>query len=590
MFKVIGAEIKKMVSKPGIYILAAFLAVILVLGVFIYKPEVKTSTDVSTSFTEGFRLTGDRSYEDLIKNKNDANIAKTLAVVNSYSQTHTEEGNLVFNEKLDNYIEARGQLSGAVTYMGNTEADQKSATDKFMQTITDINNFLRQDIGSDTNPATGLQSFAIFTSDANRKKFSEYYGKIYEAYNSIEDSGEVNKYKAFYENYENNFLSAFDDTLNKYYFPVLPSETIADYTTLLTDKGDTKYGTLTKHLNEIDTAIRKLFVNSDSLSYSADGSKVDQFIQLVNEYQNTANSYIYMVKYELMSNAFKSLSTKNQHILTDLTNETEFSANTNLIKYQYMFDHNKVEEDFSSPLAVGTTIGAKISAYDYAYFILRLFSIVILAYAIMSACHTIAGEIKEGSMRYFAIRPISRGNILFGKLLSIIIMTILMLLFSTIIALVVGGGVYGFGVNNILTIFNGKTAMVIQPLGMLCLYLLSFIVQIVIYSSIALMLSTLIKSDLLSITIMLLIYILNLLLPVFAGGLNSWLMFYPFSHISFFALFGSSLFANSSDLLSRLLAENVYAGTSLVTISIVSLVLIIVPLVISKLAFKNKEL
>ena len=36
MFKVISAEIKKILSKPSIYILAIILAAILVLGVFIF--------------------------------------------------------------------------------------------------------------------------------------------------------------------------------------------------------------------------------------------------------------------------------------------------------------------------------------------------------------------------------------------------------------------------------------------------------------------------------------------------------------------------------------------------------------------------
>ena len=46
MFKVVSAEIKKMVSKPGIYILAILLAVILILGVFIYRPTIYEDTAI----------------------------------------------------------------------------------------------------------------------------------------------------------------------------------------------------------------------------------------------------------------------------------------------------------------------------------------------------------------------------------------------------------------------------------------------------------------------------------------------------------------------------------------------------------------
>ncbi|MCQ2556215.1 MAG: hypothetical protein MJ149_02675, partial [Clostridia bacterium] len=47
MSKIISAEIKKQVSRPGIFILAVLLAVILVLGVLIYKPTETTSNSAN---------------------------------------------------------------------------------------------------------------------------------------------------------------------------------------------------------------------------------------------------------------------------------------------------------------------------------------------------------------------------------------------------------------------------------------------------------------------------------------------------------------------------------------------------------------
>ena len=47
MFKIISAEFKKILSKPGIYILSLLLAVILVLGVFIYNPQVQESNKIT---------------------------------------------------------------------------------------------------------------------------------------------------------------------------------------------------------------------------------------------------------------------------------------------------------------------------------------------------------------------------------------------------------------------------------------------------------------------------------------------------------------------------------------------------------------
>ena len=175
-----------------------------------------------------------------------------------------------------------------------------------------------------------------------------------------------------------------------------------------------------------------------------------------------------------------------------------------------MFEKDKSESDFSKPLTIGIASNDETNGYDYAHFVLKVFSFVIIVYSIMSSCHTIAGEIKEGSMRYLAIRPVSRTKLLFGKWLAIISMSVILLIFSSIIALCVGGAVYGFTSKTILTIFNGTTAVTFHPIGMIAISLLSVICEIMIYSLIALLLSCLFRSDLMSMTVLLVIYLLNM--------------------------------------------------------------------------------
>jgi ABC-2 type transport system permease protein len=98
----------------------------------------------------------------------------------------------------------------------------------------------------------------------------------------------------------------------------------------------------------------------------------------------------------------------------------------------------------------------------------------------MLACHTIAGEIKDGSIRYMAIRPVSRTELYFGKLLAIVILTSILIVFSGVVSLIVGGIIYGFNTFNILTIFNGSTAIVIHPIIMMLIFLFSLIIESVI--------------------------------------------------------------------------------------------------------------
>ena len=388
--------------------------------------------------------------------------------------------------------------------------------------------------------------------------------------------------------YEDRFKDSFINSINNFKYPTLSDEFIEDYTA---NVEGTKYFTINARMQEIIADIYELrdLAQSNSDTNQSISSK-DEMLRLINLYVNTADTFINLVNYELLSNAFSAVDTNDQLDLMYLANQSQYNSNSLLIRYTYLFENNKTENDFAHPLTIGVTSNHETNAYDYAYFILRLFSFIIIVYAVMTACHSIAGEIKEGSMRYLAIRPVGRIKLFFGKLLAILLMSIIMILFSAIVALCVGGAVYGFESLKILTIFNGSTAMTMHPIVMLLVYLLSMFLELAVYASIAMLLSCLFKSDLFAVTIMLVLYLINTLLPVFAGGINSWLAYYPFSHISLYSLFGSSNYALSDNFLNILLGAKVYAGTNIgLTIS-VTLLFIIIANVLGSILFKKKEL
>ena len=102
--------------------------------------------------------------------------------------------------------------------------------------------------------------------------------------------------------------------------------------------------------------------------------------------------------------------------------------------------------------------------------------------------------------------------------------------------------------------------------------------------------STLFKSDLFSVTLLLVIYVINIILPIFVQGANTWLAFYPFSHISLYSLFGSSVYAVSTNFYNLLLGAKVYTVTNIVLTLIITLSLIVLLNFLAKKHFKHKEL
>lgn len=582
MFKIVSAEIKKIVSKPGIYILSILLAIILILGVFIYKPTVYESTQFELSGNTFLEKYSDFTHSDNAGKKAESltKLENSIQAINNYTITTTTTYSQ--EEYIDSLVEKVNEL-----YLNY----QSCITDNSYQDYIDstrvklVNAFKELNTAIETaliNSQNG--SYSLLTTTNNYENYRSIYKNVIEwAEITVEKANLREHISLFEDKYKESFYSC----INNFKYPTLSDEFVNSYTSK--DKG-TKLSILNERLDHIWEEIE---LNHDLATANVNNENValaDKMDELANLYVNTIDTYVNLVKYELICNAFSILSTKEQLNTLHLSEYSNYNSKSLLERYDYLFDHNKSENEFSRPLTIGIASNDKINGYDYAYFVLKIFSFVIILYAIMSACHSIAGEIKDGTMRYLAIRPVTRTQMLIGKWFSIVFMSTILILFSAIISVCVGGAVYGFAGNAILTIFNGSVAITLHPIGMICVYLISMLLELIVYSALAMLISTLIKSDLLGMTLMMMLYLLNILLPMFVQGSNTWLAFYPFSHLSLYALFGSSVYAVSGNFFNLIFGAKVYAGThAALTISLIILITLIVGAIAIKV-FKKKEL
>ncbi len=577
MYKVFKAEIKKMVSKPGIYVLAILLAVILVLGVFIYKPSVTPATN-QIDFANKSALDNYTYFMGGIKTKADDSITLAIRNIDNYEindKSYKEYINIqvsAFDDAFKNYL--------AYAYMAESDKNETTKVNRrnaVTTALTSLYDTINHGLELIKNGA-----YPILTSTDNQKTLDSVYLSALTLLKT--DTNEIaNICDEFNKKYKEPLFNAIDNLI----YTKLADNLIRTYTT---KEEKTKYSTLTSRLNKKMEEIDKFYNFCKEADHSIKSENISKMANLCQEYVDICDAYSTLIHLELLSNAFSFVNTKEQLNLLGLKNESEYNSNTKLILYSYLFDNDKTTADYANPLTIGITSNHSINTYDYTYFILRLFSFIIIAYAVMTSCHSIAGEIKEGSMRYFAIRPVSRNNVFMGKLFAIMFMSTIMTLFAGIISLCVGAAFYGVSSLNILTIFNSSIAIVIHPIGMILIYILSLLLEILVYVSIAMLLATLLKSDLFAVTIVLVIYLVNTLLPMFAGGINSWLSFYPFSHISLYALFGSSIYAPANDFFNVILGAKVFAGTNIVLTVCIIVLIVLVLNVISTQIFKKKEL
>ena len=585
MFKIISAEFKKILSKPGIYVLSVLLAIILVLGVFIYNPVVKETNKINfsqTNFLDKYSyFIGDDETNKTTGIKVDADTQIALAIqnINNYSiQSQNGKINQKQNialllsdidEKFKEYLDC--SIDGLDSTIVKTRTD-------LVKSFENLNNAI---VTANINAANG--SYTIVMTENTYQDYTKQYKEILSwAKTNVNKNDLANHCNVYKTDLKDEFLSVIE----KFKYPTLTEDFIADYTT---NSAGTKLNTLYTRLDSIMEEINTNFALAQS-----DASKNIQLSNKMNElaqkYVDTCTTYTDLINYELITNALNILSTTEQMNAMYLAEYSSYNYKSLLVRTEFLFEENKSERSYAHPLTIGVTSNDDINAYDYAYFVLRLFSFVIIAFAIMSACYTIAGEIKDGSMRYLAIRPVSRTKILFGKFASILILSAILSIFSAIIAICVGGAVYGFTSLKILTIFNGNVAITIHPILMIIIYVVSMLLELTVYTSIALLLSCILKSDLLSVTIMLAIYLINSLLPVCVQGVNSWLTFYPFSHINLYSLFGSSLYAVSGNFLNTLLGAKIYITTNIIlTLIIIPLIIIVASFVANKI-FNTKEL
>lgn len=568
MGKIIGFELKKLVSRIGIYILALLLAGLLVASAYMYNPEhpVVTPTGLAgetiTEMYENFELVK-KSNEDLVENIS---------------------------------LEAEGYVASSPKY--NQYNNKETLMNKLL--VFDDLCLIYAETTTATRPdyptllASIKQALADLTSEifnnalAYEKEDADYYvlttNKNYSQLKSLLNSVPVYSTTFDGQTYINKFRNSIFDCVNSLIYPNLSS--VAQKYAV----DGAYYNLVTSRMDEIAYKIEQEYEKVASDSSLNDNSIIKRDMNnLYAKYNNCAMVFEKAFKTSICVNALNSVSSKSDRANLYVYNDIDLYEQEELeAKYIYYLENNASETSFANSLSVTHTSNAKTNAYDFTFFVMSLFTVAIILFAVYLASHTIAGEISNNSMRFTAIRPVTRGSIFFGKYFAIIIMSTILLLFSTITSLCVGGIIYGFDSLKILMVINGNNIFVSHPLLMIALFTLSNLLTIILYTSIAMLFSSILRSELLAMLISIILYVGNLVLPLFFGA-TSWLRFYPFANINLFAYFGSSKHVSDS-VLSKVFNSVVYQGMN-IWITIIYLVGITsLLLAIAKVIFKKRQL
>ena len=577
MFKIIGFELKKIVSRPGIYILAVLLAVLLCVSAFIYNPKEKeidyqtldgaTVIEVATDFNLVHKPMLDTSVNVLLTD---------AKAINNKSASDYEQEILT---KLNNFLNTCTTYSDIANSAGTTESSNNSnlqaihnnigtgSLDVLYSTIksylgnTDNSYFkiaiLNEDFANMDTEITSLKS--KITATINSKDYLSFANEL--TYLSKNVKNLVNT--IHYPDYS-NVIEKFIESGNYYSVTIERQSVVLNKMSELTNNAK----------NDPDFNTNKI--------------KVNEFNDLFNEYRILSNIYETLFKTTTNIALMESFDVDDVNKIRYLDNHNYYSQKELNTRYTYYIENDTNENLYASALSFDFTSNPKANGYDYTYFAMSIFSMVLIVFAVMLASHSIAGETKEGTMRFVAIRPVSRTSVILGKFVAIALITFIMMVFSGMVSFIVGGFVFGINSYNILSIINSSTVLVIHPMLSIVIYLASIYLQLLVYVSIAMMLTSFIKSDLFTFVITILIYIANMMLPIFFGT-TSWLKFNPFTSLNLYAFAGGGTIV-SDTMLGKMFTPAVYMGGSIGLSLVFILSFIVIFNTIAVFRFKKREL
>ncbi len=573
MGKVIRFELKKLVSRIGIYILVLMLAGLLVAGVFMYEPTERKDTTVSlvgetvvemyTGFDEDFKS----GYQYAVQG-----VAADAETYVSTSPNYMEYNKDTISElffKFDEYCLLYNEATATPSEYAALLLGIRSSFDELRTAVESAMEY--------SNNQTG---YYVLSTTANLTKLKIVFEKI--AYNFAEDK--IISHKLAGDNYYNDYRNTLYSCLNNLVYPNL-NDVAAKYIV-----GGTYYSIINLRMNEIEAKMKSIYNKAlADAAYNMSNDSINELNTLFNRYAMCAKTFAQAYASSICAEALDSVSSKTDRTnLVGYKDVSLYEQEELATEYIYYIEHNLNENDFANGLSFTHTSNGKINTYDFTFFVMSLFSIVVILFATYLSANTISGEISNNTMRFMAIRPVKRGTLYVGKYMAIVIMSLILLLFGTITSFIVGGILFGFNSANILMIFNGSSVLVAHPIAALGLCILSQLLIVSIYSALVMLLSTMLKSDLLAMAVGAVVYLVNFILPLFFGA-GSWLRFYPLTNINLFAYFGGNRLVNDS-VLSKLFNSVVYHGMS-IWISLIYIIGIpMILLLLGKLIFKKREL
>lgn len=548
-----AAEMGKTLKRPVMYLMVAFLAVVMVVAALVFNPdsnklgvenpattiEINASLDANIAKSQALQIISAQglgnelvsSMQSLLNFYNSPTrpsidkVIKTGDPTTAFARLSTDYTSYMPQPGVgggDTNVGASGALYESVKNLQNTLTVLYNAT--YPVLVISTVNKTRLNLELDRLEEIALSAKSILTGDIaqhNQIRQQLRDEKIFITIsNIIANISDVPFDTAFFNSLQVNII----DELAARQAAILLEMNAPTATTPYIIES-------TRQFIDISLTAQRLFVNQ--LYRQAVKGKSDDQIKGLSVFNTN-----YFLAHGTTHNFNRQFATADIFIL---------SLQENIVRDQYLWDEGKFSYDYSYNFSNGSLMdGQDASGFDFAFFSMEMVSFFIIVLAIILGATAISGEYSSGTMKMIAMRPYSRFKILTGKFLSTFFFTLILIVATGIIAMSVGLIVHNASMLPIMTAVNGDAVMIVSPYVMYLIYLLTLMLRAVVFISIALLISVIFKNGIAALITSLLFFLIGPFINAFSGG-SSALAYIPFVNIDIFKFFGNQHFISSGN-------------------------------------------
>ena len=583
IFRMANAELSKIFMRPSMFVLTGVLVIALVFSFFFFSPsqnntkftyQLTNTTSIYTSFERDYS-----SFEaQLIKAKTD--IEEYIEDTGDIYQTFSENFHslkLYFENDFtttvlsiaenDSYL-SPSDYEKCKTVFTALRAKTNALTDYMISHIKNkkINFIITQDLYNKL-----YKTLTNFNENLPSNKDLEGFSAsmVIDRYNTLKNTYDLNTLDVKISKLETIVIEPTDlsELLNKYFYINLEEVNNASGITYVhIGKLKTLYQDVIDYYNEhIDTTDEKIVAE-------------------INERVAKYYDYIQICK-ALVSNEFELLrigdKTDDQiSAYVGFTDISKYNLKKEITISKYFFENNTFGYEYLTAFNFNKNSGTQTNAYDFAFYSMQILSMFITIFVIFFATSTLSGEQTSGTLKMTATRPYTRNKIYSGKFLACFNVALILMSVSMLASLAIGFAFYGFSFQSILVVMNADTLFVTNPVVLLLIYLLSIMIDIIFYITLAIFISMIFKQTTVSTGISSAIYIVS---SVLLGSItSSWIRFVPSLNLGLYKFFTNSA--------TGIFSFSVVPNTSLLTCGIFTCLFIFVFDLFARLLFTHRSL